>query len=221
MEAPAVLSDISYDQLTVFYHGSIVPDRLSLNVVRALAELPKAVSLEFAGYETVGHDGYIREILAEAERVGVSSRVRYIGILPLRAELLPRCSQAHVGLSILPLDSRDLSMVTMVGASNKPFDYLLCGLALLVSNLPDWKQAFVQLHYGLACDPREPASIANALRWFLDHPEERRRMGTQGRKRVLSDWNYETQFDSVKELILSVDINEPARRPQALVGKPS
>jgi glycosyltransferase involved in cell wall biosynthesis len=204
LEAAAVTSHISSEQLTVFYHGSIVPDRLSLNVVRALAELPHAVSLEFAGYETIGHEGYIRQILAEAERIGVLDRVKYIGALP-RAELLLRCSQAHAGLSLLPTDSQDLSMATMVGASNKPFDYLLCELALLVPDLPDWKEIFVQSHYGLACDPRDPTSIAIALRWLLDHPEERQRMSTEGRKRILSEWNYENQFASVKALILSTD----------------
>jgi glycosyltransferase involved in cell wall biosynthesis len=200
-EAPAVLSQISSDKLIVFYHGSIVPDRLSLNVIRALAELPNAVHLEFAGYETIGHEGYIGEILAEAERIGVSDRVKFIGALS-RAELLPRCARAHVGLCLLPADSEDLSTTTMVGASNKPFDYMLCGLALLVSDLPEWKEMFVQAHYGLACDSRDPNNIAKALQWFLDHPEERQRMGTEGRKRVLSDWNYETQFASVVHRIL-------------------
>ncbi len=201
-EAKAILPQLRSKDLRVFYHGSIVPDRLPLNVVHALAELPYAVSLEFAGYETIGHKGYIREILAEAEKVGVSSRVRHIGTLPQRAELLARCSQAHVGLALLPIDSQDLSMATMVGASNKPFDYLLCGLALLVSNLPDWNEVFVQSHFGLACDPRDPASIAGALRWFLDHPEERKQMGTTGRQRILTDWNYETQFAPVMKRIL-------------------
>jgi glycosyltransferase involved in cell wall biosynthesis len=201
-EAPAVVSHSSSDQLTVFYHGSIVPDRLSLNVIRALAELPHAVRLEFAGYETIEHEGYVREILAESERIGVFDRVRYIGALPTRAELLPRCSRAHVGLSLLAKDSQDLSMATMVGASNKPFDYLLCGLALLVSVLPDWEETFIRPQYGLACDPCHPASIAKALRWFLDHPEERQRMGTEGRKRILTNWNYETQFAPVMKRIL-------------------
>jgi len=200
LEAAAVTSHVSSDQLTVFYHGSIVPDRLSLNVVRALAELPHAVSLEFAGYETIGHEGYIREILAEAERIGVLDRVKYIGALP-RAELLPRCSQAHVGLSVFSRDSQDLSMATMVGASNKPFDYLLCRLALLVSDLPDWNRAFVEPGFGLSCSPEDPQSLAAALQWFVDHPQQRKEMGEKGRQRILADWNYEAQFGKVRRLI--------------------
>jgi glycosyltransferase involved in cell wall biosynthesis len=200
LEAAAVTSHISSEQLTVFYHGSIVPDRLSLNVVRALAELPPAVSLEFAGYETIGHEGYIREILAEAKRIGVLDRVKYIGALP-RAELLPRCSQAQVGLSVFSRDSQDLSMASMVGASNKPFDYLLCRLALLVSDLPDWNRAFVEPGFGLSCSPEDPQSLAAALQWFVDHPQQKKEMGEKGRQRILEDWNYEAQFEKVRGLI--------------------
>ena len=52
-------------------------------------------------------------------------------------------ARAHVGLALMPLNSNDLNMRHMTGASNKPFDYMAAGLALLVSDLPDWRQMFV------------------------------------------------------------------------------
>jgi glycosyltransferase involved in cell wall biosynthesis len=82
----------------------------------------------------------------------------------------------------------------MTGASNKPFDYLACGLALLVSDLPDWRSAYVEPGYGLACDPQDPESIAGAVRRFLGDPGLARSMGENGRQRILADWNYEGRF---------------------------
>jgi len=37
------------------------------------------------------------------------------------------------------------------------------------------------------------------LRWFMEHPEESRQMGDRGRQRILTDWNYETQFQKAQE----------------------
>jgi hypothetical protein len=49
----------------------------------------------------------------------------------------------------MPTCSRDRNEQAMSGASNKAFDYLVCGLAVLVSNLPDWRSTFVEPGYGL------------------------------------------------------------------------
>jgi glycosyltransferase involved in cell wall biosynthesis len=85
----------------------------------------------------------------------------------------------------------------LTGASNKPFDYLACELAVLVSDLPDWCEMFVEPGYGLSCNPEEPLSIAAALRHFYNRPADTRLMGERGRKRILAEWNYETQFEPV------------------------
>jgi spore maturation protein CgeB len=99
----------------------------------------------------------------------------------------------------MPRTSDDLNERAMAGASNKPFDYLACGLALLVSDLPDWRRMFVKQGYGLACNPDLAENIAQMLHWYVEHPEETRQMGEQGRQRILSDWNYESQFAPVWE----------------------
>ena len=87
----------------------------------------------------------------------------------------------------------------MAGASNKPFDYLARGCALLISDLPDWREMYFEPGYARACDPDNPESIIAAVRWFLEHPEELRAMGEAGRRRILQDWNYETQFAPVRD----------------------
>ena len=85
----------------------------------------------------------------------------------------------------------------MTGASNKPFDYMAAGLALLVSDQPDWRGMFVGPGYARSCDPIDPASIAAALAWYLDHPAERRAIGAHGRAKIEAEWNYDTAFAPV------------------------
>jgi glycosyltransferase involved in cell wall biosynthesis len=55
--------------------------------------------------------------------------------------------------------------------------------------------------YGLTCNPEDPASIATALRWYLEHPIQRREMGDRGRQKILDEWHYETQFQKVKNKV--------------------
>ena len=107
----------------------------------------------------------------------------------------------------MPKTNQNCNEQTMTGASNKPFDYLACGLALLVSDLPEWHALYVNDGCALAVDPDDAASIAAALRWLLEHPNERRAMGERGRQRVLTEWNYERQFAPVLKYLQPAGIS--------------
>src|SRR6266566_5914213 len=135
-----------------------------------------------------------------ATELGIADRVMYLGAFPRHA-LLQNCRNASVGIAFMPLESIDVNEQFMAGASNKPFDYLASGLALLVSNIAEWTKMFVDPGYGLACDPSDPNSIARQLLWFAENPLETRQMGLMGRQRVLQDWNYENTFSPVVQAL--------------------
>jgi len=191
--------------LWLLYHGSIVPSRLPLSVLTAMAMLPPSVKLRVIGYQTVGHHDYVEKLKAEANQLRLADRVEVLGAVPTRKELLEWCRRSDVGLALMPSQSGDLNEQTMTGASNKPFDYLACGLALLVSDLRDWPATYVKPACALACIPEDPKSIAAALCWFLEHTHELRAMGERGRRLILNDWNYQRQFAPVLECV-----NQPA-----------
>jgi len=200
-EVPGPQPDHSkHEDLWLLYHGSIVPDRLPLAVLDSLCLLPKSVKLRVIGYETRGYRGYMDEIMARASQLGLLERLEIREAMPRQA-LLQWCAKSHIGLALMPLVSHDINMTSMIGASNKPFDYLACGLPLVVADLPDWQAMYVEPGYGLACNPEEPESIAATIDWYLDHPTEMRAMGEQGRRRILTDWNYEAQFSVIKNQI--------------------
>lgn len=187
--------------LRIVYHGSLNPVRLPVSVLQALAQLPAAVTLSIVGYATVGHQEYIVKLRQQARQLGLLSRVEFVGTLPQRVEVLRQCSRGDVGLAFMPCDTKDLNEQDMTGASNKPFDYLACGLALLVAERPDWRTMFVEPGYGLPCDPEDAKSIAAALLWFLEHPVETREMGERGRQRIAAEWHYERQFAPVLAIL--------------------
>ncbi len=153
--------------------------------------------MQVAGYEVLESIGYIRELSTLAAKHGLAELFEPLGYIPLRRELLGAASKADIGIALMPNKSEDFNLQCMLGASNKPFDYMACGLPLLVTDLPEWVTTFVEPGYARACDPDDPDSIESALRWYLDHPEERREMGRNGQNKIREAWNYETMFADV------------------------
>ncbi len=205
LRAEAAASPITRDDtiLRVLYHGSVVPARLPCTVIDALSRLPDNVCLTVLGYETIGHPNYFAELRSRAEELGITSRVNILGSVPTRAGLLLEARHCNVGLALMPRTTESWNEQTMAGASNKPFDYMACGLPFLVSNLPDWNAMFVDNGFARACHPDDAASIAESLQWFLDHPAARKTMGEAGRRKIQAEWNYETQFAPVLGKLLN------------------
>src|ERR1051325_8711218 len=90
--------DVRTHELRLIYHGSIVPSRLPVTVIEALASLPESVSLQIAGYETTGHPAYVETLLSRARVLGAGDRVKYVGIVPRRKDLMRHCAAGDVGL---------------------------------------------------------------------------------------------------------------------------
>jgi len=184
-------------ELIIYYHGSITRARLPAQLIVAASRLKGAVRVQVAGYEAPGSIGYVEELIGLAAENGAADVIEALGTIPRRKDLLRSAARAHVGLSLMPKQSDDINMQQMVGASNKPFDYMACGLPLLVTDLPDWVATFVEPGYARACDPDDPDSIESELRWYLEHTSERRQMGQKCKDKIQRAWNYETMFADV------------------------
>ena len=195
-EVASVATHPSNGESWVVYQGSIVPARVPRALIEALALVNPCVKLRVIGYETAGHVGYIEELGRLAASLGLGHRVEFIPTVP-RHELLQWTDRSQIGLSFMPVRTSEINERWMRGASNKTFEYLARGVPVLVSDLPEWKATFVEAGFGRACTPDDPRSIAQALGWFHAHADDARQMGERGRQRILSEWNYERQFEPV------------------------
>jgi glycosyltransferase involved in cell wall biosynthesis len=179
--------------LIIYYHGSITPERLPETVACAVRRMAGRVRLRIAGYEAPGARGYVRHLVGN-DTGPADAPVEYIGMVSQRADLLMQAARAHVGLALMPCKSSEFNMRFMTGASNKPFDYMAAGLALLVSDLPNWTRMFVEPGFALAADPKSTDSLTAALDWFVNHPDLRRAMAARAQAKIDTAWNYDTVF---------------------------
>jgi glycosyltransferase involved in cell wall biosynthesis len=206
------LAAIPEAPLIVHYHGSISPDRLPEATIAAVRQFGGRVSLRIAGYEAPGARGYISRLEAFGRMSSGESLVKYLGPLPL-SDILKQAAQAHIGLALMPRTTDDVNMRNMVGASNKAFDYMAAGLALLVSDLVEWRRMFVVPGFARACNPADAHSLIDALGWFLDHPEERRAMAVRGRSKIATEWNYDSAFAPIMAELSATENGIRAARP--------
>jgi glycosyltransferase involved in cell wall biosynthesis len=202
-EAAAIDSIAAPASFRLVYQGSLSRERLTPAFIDALTLLPEHVRLDIFGYETAGHRGYSTELLQRAEQAGVRARVAYHGALPARAELMRRLRGHQLGIATIATETTDQNLATLAGASNKAFEYLACGMPLLVSAHPAWQRMYEVPGYAVSCSPSDANSIASAVQRLVMQPEQARAMGAAGQQRILSEWNYETQFAPVLKVLTS------------------
>jgi len=188
--------------LRLWYQGALGPGQLPLSIVDAIA-MTDGVEFAFAGYETFGTGSFVQQLLSRAESLGVSDRVRYVGTPATRDDLYAASKGADVGLVLFEIPFRDV----MAGASQKPFEYMAAGMAMLVPDLPEWERFTVSEGFGRSCLPNQPESIARELAFFRDNRVKTREMGTAAQTRIRTNWNYESQFKPVVELLEATATN--------------
>ena len=194
-ELPQLLP-IPEPPLIVYYHGSITPDRLPESVVEAVQRYHGRVRLRIAGYEAPGAPGYIARLVALARTAEGEPLVDYVGRIP-RRERPSGTSRSRSCRTRADAagNSGDVNMRNMTGASNKPFDYMAAGLALLVSDLPDWRDNVrgSRLCTAPAIPPIRIRSAPRCVGFSII-----RRSGAQWpgavAQRSRSDWSYDTLF---------------------------
>lgn len=179
----------------VVYAGSINAQRVPLALIDALAAVP-GVELTLIGYETVSSRGYCDQLRSYAQEQQCADRLSIRDAMPYD-QLLTALRDYDVTFAALPLESADVNLRYMAGASNKTFDAMGQGLALIVGPGDDWRSIFVEPGFAFACDPADAGSIADAFRRLADDRNAVRAMGERARQKIAGDWAYDEMFGPV------------------------
>jgi glycosyltransferase involved in cell wall biosynthesis len=195
-----------HDPLRIFYGGSLSSDRLPFVVLEEVVGLRPNIELNIVGYATYQH----RELLNKIESYAGKDLLKFHGPKP-REKMWAIADRCEAALCLMPKRSKDLNLQWMVGASNKPFDAMARGLAVVVSDIPEWKNLYLpgnnreggkeyrisDIGYGIAINPESGESIRAGLEWMLNNREKLWEMGERGRLKIQKDWNYERLFQPV------------------------
>ncbi len=192
----AALTDVPpKDKNPVLYtSGSNLPDRNCLEMVRALPmilkQIPDAI-LRLAGYFPEGYSDFLRE---NAIKLGVESHLELLGPLPY-LDHFKRSFRAHVGCVFLKDTPKNHN-----ANSNRLFEYMYCGIPVIAENLPGPRSVVEYAQCGILIDSSKPEQIAEAFIHLIQNPEKASEMGANGRRAVMTEYNYEKDFQELKKL---------------------
>ncbi|OHX49904.1 glycosyltransferase family 4 protein [Cytobacillus pseudoceanisediminis] len=75
----------------------------------------------------------------------------------------------------------------------KLFEYMAAGIPVIASDFPLWKEIVEKSDCGICVDPLNPKEIADAIQFYIENPEEAKRMGENGRRAVEQIYNWDLE----------------------------
>ena len=125
----------------------------------------------------------------DEEIVKRMERVKYLGFLPLE-KVFEHLMLASIGFALF----QPVPAYLYAGENtNKLFEYMACGLAVIVSDFPNLRELVEANKCGICVDPISPNEVAAAIRLLYENPRMRIKMGENGRQAVLKKYNWENE----------------------------
>lgn len=121
-----------------------------------------------------------------AEALPEYSHVRYLGVLS-RPQVLQTIQQCQVGLA----NALNVGQYNQYdNLLTKVCEYMSLGVPVILSRAPYNEKMVEKYRFGICVDPESVEEISGAVSWLLDHPEDARRMGENGRRAVKEEFNW-------------------------------
>jgi len=144
--------------IEVLYHGVVSPGRGLEACVESVASWQPQFRLTIRG---PGSESYCAELLRRAKAAGVDGRVILAPPVPM-VSLVGEATRFDIGLFALPDHSRQ----NVLALPNKFFEYMMAGLALCVSDLPEMSALLREHNLGRSIPTVTPVAIAAAINGF-------------------------------------------------------
>jgi len=181
------------DIFALGYLGGVSEARGSVLTLEALKILKARGIAPY--FECIGpiSETHKKELLKKCEDYKLSN-VKFYGYLPMVKgwAVMKRCG---VGLALLhPIPNYYESYPT------KLFEYMAMGIPVITSNFPLYRSIIEGNECGLCVYPLNPSEIAEAIQWMIEHPDEAKAMGENGRRAVEEKYNWENEEKKLLEL---------------------
>ncbi|NBC17673.1 MAG: glycosyltransferase [Bacteroidetes bacterium] len=155
---------VADDTCLLLHQGSVQKDRGCEHLVDAMRDVDGAVLVFLGGGPRKP------ELQQHVTREGLGDRVRFLDPVP-PDDLLPVTASADVGITLL----EDTCLNHRFALPNKLFEYLMAGLPVLASDLPEIRSVVDGHEVGLLVDPSDRRALVDALRRLVRDASARRR----------------------------------------------
>jgi len=181
---------INKDCKILIYQGVLLEGRGLKLIINALASLPNT------HFVIIG-DGFLKdELLVLSNKLQVANRVHFLG-MKKQAELINYIAAGDIGLAII----ENISISYYHALPNKLFEYIMAGLPVISSNLPQMEKIVNQYKIGEVIDPENPKEIETALNNLLNNPELLSEYQNNC-KLAGEELNWQNEYNRVRKILL-------------------
>lgn len=189
IDAPVDETAEKYEEHVFVYAGGISAQWNHEVILDALENVPAKFLLMGGGDESY---------LDALKKNPSWDKVVYLGKVP-HGEVAGNLRKCAAGLALLA-PSPNTSGKTGTMGNTKLFEYMYAGLPLICTDFILWQEIIDKWHCGICVSPDRAKEVQNAMRCIIDNPDEARRMGENGRRAVLTEFNWGIEEKKLLEL---------------------
>ena len=175
---------------TLCFAGGVIPNWQHKEIIQAVNPIPD-IQYFLAGPDAVN---YIQEL----RQLDGWHKVVYLGDIPFE-EVKELYRKSYIGVAIYIYCNR-LDGHNGTLSVTKLFEFMQWEMPVICTDFVLWKRIIDEEKCGICVNPYDIDAIRNAIQYLIDNPDEARQMGINGRKAVLTKYNWKTQEEKLLSL---------------------
>lgn len=178
----------------ICFAGGITPQWNHLAIASVLAIVP---SLRYC-IAGPTEDEYLAKLL---NNPSWNNQITYLGILD-QTGVANLYTLSLCGMALLGYDTQVGREGTL--GNTKLFEYMKYGLPIICSDLILWKNIIDKHNCGITVNPNNLQEIIDALNFLIHNPVEARKMGNNGHRAFIQEYNWDTQVPKLLQLYAEI-----------------
>ena len=131
-------------------------------------------------------------------------KVEYRGVVP-SSDVLKIFEESKIGMAVADYRPGAGYKKGTLG-NTKIYEYMRAGLPIVCTDFDAWIEQVGKYDCGICVNPSDSAAIGNAIKTLLDNPEKAYQMGQNGQRAVLSEYNWESQFQYLLDVYKKFEV---------------
>lgn len=177
----------------ICFAGGVTPQWNHENIIKAIEEIDE-IEYILAGS---GPQEYIEKL----KSLEGWEKVRYLGRVP-HEEVNRVYNESMIGISLLSHDTQVGNEGTL--GNTKIFEFMEAGLPVICTNNKLWKEIVEINECGKSINPGSITEIADTIIDIIKNPRLTHKMGINGRKAILNEYNWAMQEKKLIDLYMSI-----------------
>jgi len=182
--------NIPEENLILLYQGVILEGRGFEPILNTMKEV------ENIHLVVLGEGEQKQNYIQLSEQLGVNNRVHFLGTIP-QDNLINYTAGADIGLVLI----ENISKSYYYALPNKLFEYIMAGLPVISSNLPQMKNIVENYEVGEIVELEKENDLTETITNLLTN-KEKLKMYRENTQKAADDLNWQKEYEKVKHILI-------------------